>query len=217
MCGSCGGTDLMFISRRSVFFKELQHRRPKCIFEHDKRRFMASSPSSSFDACPRPLPRAVYPQCPPPPPRHLFSSSPSAFVIFCLPAPPRITLCNATKTILLLSHCNRAFFPLSFRLGPSQAQSRGSSGALPRSGYMKCSRDLKNLVGGELFFFLMRCCGRKFCQRRRVVCFKSDACVQNTHLEVTRCSCLYIHRTLRVHCTIHSGRPGTLALSPSRR
>ena len=58
---SCGWTDFMFISRRSVF-EDLQQRRPKCIFEHDKRRFMASLPSSSLDACPRPLPRAVYPQ-----------------------------------------------------------------------------------------------------------------------------------------------------------
>ena len=87
-------------------------------------------------------------KCPPSPPRRLFSPSPSAFVIFCSPAPPRITLCDATKTMFLLSHSNRAFFPVSFRVDPSQAQNRGSSGALPRSGFMKRSRD-KNLVGGE--------------------------------------------------------------------
>ena len=186
MCGSCGWTDLVFISRRSVFLKGLQQRPLKCIFEHDKRRFRASSPSASLDACPRPLPRAVHAQCPPSPPRHLFCPSPSAFVIFCSPAPPLVTLSHATKTMFLLRHCNRAFFPLSFRVGPSQAQSRGSSGALPRSGYMKCSRDEKNLVGGEHSFFLMQCCGRKFWQCRRVVCFKNDTCVQNAHLEVTR-------------------------------
>ena len=121
-------------------FNDLQQTRPKCIFEHDKRHFMARSPCASLDAYPRPLPRAVYPQCPRLLPRHLFHPSSSAFVIFCSPAPPRITLCHATKTMFLLNHCNRAFFPLSFRVDPSQAQGRGSSGALPRSGYRKCSR-----------------------------------------------------------------------------
>ena len=133
MGGSCGWTDLMFISRRSDF-NDLQQTRTKCIFEHDK-------PCASLDACPRPLPRAVYPQCPPLLLRHSFHPSSSAFVIFCSPAPPCITLCDATKTMFLLNHCNRAFFPLSFRVDPSQAQGRGSSGALPRSGYRKCSRD----------------------------------------------------------------------------
>ena len=101
MGGSCGWTDLIFISRRSDF-RDLQQTRPKCIFEHDKRHFMASSPCASFDAYPRPLPRKVYPQCPRLLPRHLFHPSSSAFVIFCSPAPPRITLCQATKTMFLL-------------------------------------------------------------------------------------------------------------------
>ena len=78
----------------------------------------------------------------------LFFSVAVCICHFCSPAPPRITLCHATKTMFLLNHCNRAFFPVSFRVDPSQAQRRGSSGALPRSGYRKCSRD-KNLVGGE--------------------------------------------------------------------
>ena len=83
MGGSCGWTDLIFFSRRSDF-KDLQQTRPKCIFEHDKRRFMASSPSASLDAWPRSLPRAVYPQCPPPLPRHFFSPSPSCICHFLL-------------------------------------------------------------------------------------------------------------------------------------
>ena len=47
--------------------------------------------------------------------------------------------------MFLLNHCNRAFFPLSFRVDPSQAQGRGSH---------EVFASLKNLVEGEHVHFL---------------------------------------------------------------
>ena len=140
MCSSCGWTDLMFISRRSVF-KELQQRRPKCIFEHDKLRFMASLPSSRLDACPRPLPRALHAQYPPPPRHSPISLLLSAFVFFCSLPPLLLQLFgytphntvprHTTKTIfsasLLMHSCSRCHSENFLRY----TQSCVSSGVLP--------------------------------------------------------------------------------------
>ena len=128
----------MFISRRSVF-KELQQRPLKCIFKHDKLRFMASLPSSRLDACPRPLPRALHAQYPPPPPQHL---------LFSLRRSLRLSSSSSPRTVRLHTalHCatphhgdhvlfrfiiNAFLFPLSFRDNLRYTQSCVSSGVLP--------------------------------------------------------------------------------------
>ena len=120
LSGSCGWTDMVFDSRRSVL-KELQQRPLKSIFEHDMRRFMASLRSSSLDACPRPLPRAVHAQFPlratTTPLRLSFSVHHLFFSLNCS-ATHRTTLCFLFRFII-----NAFLFPQSFRVDLHQAQS----------------------------------------------------------------------------------------------